>query len=515
MSSPTNKIDLLSMMEEFGFFDALEHKLPDNFTTIYEIARVILDKEHSISQRLAPIIWGSPTTEVHKPEQQHIPKIHTSDEYESNLISSYRDVVRIYPHQFLLPEQVFYQKLAERSLWLPKPKTPKNFRYQKESDSYAPDQRKQKVYILFDTSASMRAHWRIHLAKAICYVYLHENKKELGTVFLRTFDRDIGPLQSAIDLPTYEKLITNIMRIDAIGRGTALEKAIITAIDDIYSHSNMGEAEILVITDGAAHIDTTKIVEMLGENITIHCVKIGDVNLSSNESEISSLMYTSNSEEAVKLRSIHNKIKDLEHQLQNATSNTLKSKLQSEIQLLSRQGRIVGEKLLHHSEEMYGKEIQKITKVFIQIEDLNPNEIFCLPTERIEELNDLSKEYLELLQHDPSVRDIQNAALLYEHLRLLLHYNPVDTPQLDKLSKELEERLEEISATGMTGAEFSPEITPETQIKIQSILKGGSSFKKFSMAKILLYLYRRVKRKLRILKTSIYFTVRKKRRLKK
>jgi hypothetical protein len=67
----------------------------------------------------------------------------------------------------------------------------------------------------------------------------------------------------------------------------------------------------------------------------------------------------------------------------------------------------------------------------------------------------------------------------------------------------------------MTGAEFSPEITPDTQIKIQSILKGGSSYKKFSMAKVLLYLLRRFKRKLRKMKAAIYFTVRKKRRQKK
>ncbi len=512
MSIQSRGIDLLSMMEEFGLFDTLEHKLPDNFTTIYEIARVILDKEHTISKRLAPIIWGSPTTEDPKPEHQHIPKIHTSDEYESNLISSYRDIVRIYPHQFLLPEQVFYQKLAERSLWLPKPKIPKNFKYQKESDSFAPDQRKQKVYILFDTSASMRAHWRIHLAKAICYVYLNENKKELGTVFFRTFDKEIGTLQTAIDLPTYEQLVTHIMRIDAIGRGTALEKAILTAIDDINSQSNIGEAEILVITDGAAHIDTAKIGELLGDSITIHCVKIGDVNHPNNETDLSSLMYTSSTEEALKLRSIHNSIQDLEHQLNNASSSMLRSKLQAQIQLLSRQGRAVGEKLALHTEEMYGKEIEKITEVFIQIDDLDPNEIFCLPTERIEELKEISREYLDLLEHDPSIRDIQNAALLFEHLRLLLHYNPVDTPQLEELSKKIESRLEEISSTGTTGAEFSPEITPDTQIKIQSILKGNSTLVKFSFAKILLFLFRRIKRKLRILKTSLYFSLRKKRK---
>jgi hypothetical protein len=34
----------LSQIEEFGFFDTVEHHLPEAFTLIYEIARILEDK---------------------------------------------------------------------------------------------------------------------------------------------------------------------------------------------------------------------------------------------------------------------------------------------------------------------------------------------------------------------------------------------------------------------------------------------------------------------------------------
>ena len=154
-------------MERYGFFDTVEKHLPEEFTIIYEIARILEDKTHSISRAMAPILeLNDPSTTENALDQILIPNIPEAKEFEADLIRSVTDVRYIYPAQHLLPEIVFLRRLAERSLWMPRARSPRNYRYQTESDRFAPDDRKQKVYILFDTSSSMRQNYRIHLAKA-------------------------------------------------------------------------------------------------------------------------------------------------------------------------------------------------------------------------------------------------------------------------------------------------------------------------------------------------------------
>jgi hypothetical protein len=266
----------LSQIEEFGFFDTVEHHLPEAFTLIYEIARILEDKSHLISSSLAPILeLHDPLADRDSVDTIVVPHVPDAKEYEADLITSVTEVRYIYPYQHLLPEQVFLRKLAERSLWMPRAKTPRNYRYQSDSDRFAPDDRKQKVYILFDTSNSMQHHFRIHLAKAIAYLFLRRNQRELGTVFFRTFDLQVGELQTARDLPSFERLISEMMHLNAAGNGTSLQKALQTAIDDISHESQLSHAQILVITDGVAHIDLDSLQEQLGNQITVNTVKIG------------------------------------------------------------------------------------------------------------------------------------------------------------------------------------------------------------------------------------------------
>jgi hypothetical protein len=227
-----------SRMEEFGFFDTVEDHLPAEFTLIYEIARIIEDQTTQISRALAPILELQDYTDKDNDlEQVLVPNVPEAKEYEADLIRSVTEVRHIYP------------------LWMPRPRSPRNFRYQTESDRFAPDDRKQKVYILFDTSLSMQQHYRIHLAKSIAYLFLKQNQRELGTIFFRTFDLDVGELKTARDIPGFDQLISDVMHIKALGNGTSMQKALQTAIDDISHESQLSQAQILVITDGVAHID--------------------------------------------------------------------------------------------------------------------------------------------------------------------------------------------------------------------------------------------------------------------
>lgn len=164
--------DFFARMDDFGFFESVAEHLPDEFTAVYEIARVLENAEHPLGEALAPVLSVATTDDGTKPNPDTLPNIIPAEEYEADLIRSVQEVPRIYPHQFLLPPNVFFQKLVERSLWLPRARAPQTYRFQSESETFKPDYRKQKVYVLFDVSRSMNMRWRIHLAKAIAVVFL-------------------------------------------------------------------------------------------------------------------------------------------------------------------------------------------------------------------------------------------------------------------------------------------------------------------------------------------------------
>ena len=104
-----------SSMEQFGFFDAVEEHLPDEFTIIYEIARVLEDQTHAISRALAPVLeLEQASSDSTSPELITIPIISEAKEYEADLIRSVTEVRSIYSVQHLLPEMVFLRRLAER-----------------------------------------------------------------------------------------------------------------------------------------------------------------------------------------------------------------------------------------------------------------------------------------------------------------------------------------------------------------------------------------------------------------
>src|SRR6185295_17350422 len=158
-------------------------------------------------------------------------EVAVAQEYEAEMIRSWSDVPYVYSWQHLLPEEVFLRRLADRTLWFPMAKAPLIRRVEGGEDDFAPTPSKQKAYVLLDTSASMALHHRFALAKAAALRFLRENRRELGEVFFRTFDVDVGALHTADDIPGYDMLLRRVARQHALGNGTCLERAILTACD--------------------------------------------------------------------------------------------------------------------------------------------------------------------------------------------------------------------------------------------------------------------------------------------
>jgi len=480
-----------SRMVEYGFLESSIQALPDDFTLVYEISRILEDIDNPLTTVLSPVLWLS----EHNPEnttspKEIIPHLPTGEEYEANLIRSYRDINKIYPHQYLLPDEVFMQRLVERSLWMPSPKAPKNKRYQSDSSDFAPDSRKQKVYVLFDTSKSMQDAYRIHLAKAIAYFFLKNNQKEMGTIFFRTFDAEIGALHIIQNRNEFDDLITEIMCMPAEGRGTILEKALLTAIQDIRNDSFMSEAEILVITDGAAHIDTAKIRQALGSAIRIHCVKIGDANIEPDHKLILNTIHSSETEEAKSIRDIQHKIKDMESSLRSTQIDNRKHAMQSEIQFLQKQ---LNNKIQRYSVKAmsnYGNEIVELSSIFINVSDVNPKILFTLSKERIEEFVILSRDILQLLKENPSAEDAKLAAVLYDHIETILRFNDVDIESLQTQNNELGMVLTDLV---QQQHQQQLQLSDNDQLQLSKILRSGlKKASRIPLAKLLIIFIRMI-----------------------
>lgn len=483
-----------SSMEQFGFFDTVEKHLPDEFTIIYEIARILEDSSHAIARALAPILeLNDPSNTDNSLDQILIPNVPEAKEYEADLIRSVTDVRYIYPAQHLLPEIVFLRRLAERSLWMPRPRSPRNFRYQTESDRFAPDDRKQKVYILFDTSNSMRQNYRIHLAKSIVYLFLQQNQRELGTIFFRTFDLTVGDLRTARDVPSYERLISDVMHINAVGNGTVLQKALQTAIDDISHESQLSHAQILVVTDGVAHIDLDILRDQMGEQITVNTVKIGHARMHIDAKVIEDQVFHSSSPETIRLRELVKQKRDLELQISTAAGHLRQESLRSQLGVVVKQIESLTERLGAFVSEHYGLEIQKLSTVYVNVDDISPEEMFSLPEDKVSELEDLAESLLDALRLERQVEDIKRAAVLYDHLMLLMKYNKIDASRFERAAKELEQMLDSILNKPTSGVDDMA-ISDLERIQLRNMLDIGSFSNSFSLARILRMLWVKLKR---------------------
>lgn len=432
-------------MEEFGYLRGIEEMLPEDFTAVFEIARVLEDPDSMLARAMEAVM--TVTQRVEEPKQQDSREwrpnrnVTHSEEYEAALMRSMTDLKRIFPHQYLLPDEVFMQRLAQRSLWINVPRTPVVIPFKSSSSDYAPNNYKQKVYVLLDTSTSMMSHHRFQMAKAAVYVFLKRNLRELGHIYLRTFDTDLGALQTATDTESLWKLIRYTMRLNRLGNGTVMERAILQAADDIRAQSALSGAEILMVTDGACHLNTDKIREALGNMIRINTVKIGNAQIIADDRLLNDLASRGNSAEQRNLQA-------LEEELRRAKSGVSKAAADSAVTLSRRVGQMRAS-IVDKLKRTYGREIEQLSTVFVNVDDISADAIFTLRQSEIEEIRELMAEVEEDFEQGIDADSLREAALLYEHVQMLLKSGGSEEQlrQLRAMSERLGELLKDVLHT--------------------------------------------------------------------
>jgi hypothetical protein len=430
---------LFPVMEEFGFFSHIYERLPQDFTAIFEIARVLEDEMSQLSQQLREVTRLPQPAESRRRDKTDDFHRYTpaGDRYSADLITSYHDVSRIYPNQFLLPDEVFMQRLALRELWMPVARAGVILPVDDTLEGFALDSRKQKVYILFDTSRSMQAHHRIHLAKGVLYFFLKHNKSELGHISLRTFDDHVGELHTAVDEKSYQALMRYVLRLTHLGEGTVLQKALLTALEDIAAMEHLSGAEILIITDGAVQLDLELIRTKLDEQTLIHAVKIGHVEAFASEAQIDDMILRGQIKDRT-LVDLQKQKSDIEHQLRvtegAARLHTLQQMLAGVKHQMS----------LH--KVPFGHELERLSTVYVNVDDINETGFFKASEETVADLEELTRSLKEEADEFLTSELTKKIAVLHDHVQFLLRYEPDDSlkERLNKIDEKLRKLLSHV-----------------------------------------------------------------------
>ncbi len=437
-------------METLGLASDLEDSLPDGFSAVFEIGRMLADPTNATASAVGRALVLSAPAEIPKsaaayPPPEGLIEAPVAQEYEAEMIRSWSDVPYVYSWQHLLPEEVFLRRLAERTLMYPMAKAPKIRRVEGGEDDFAPTPSKQKVHVLLDTSASMALHHRFALAKAAALRFLRENRRELGEVFLRTFDVDVGPLHSAVDVPGYDALLRRVARQQALGNGTCLERAILTACDDVRERRALAGAEILVVTDGAARLDEDRIRAALGSSVRLNCVKIGNARVFATDAYVAERLdftKTGASRRDQRIQQVRERREKLVDQLRVVHDDETRDHLRHGLRECDEERRALAEEL----KSDYGREIERLSEVYVEIPDLDVAGVFRLDAERLASVEALVREALARLDRTPaSPEAMKEAALLLSHLAMLAaeQTDAATIERLNALHADVARRLED------------------------------------------------------------------------
>lgn len=476
-------------MEEFGYLRGLEDILPEDFTAVFEIARVLEDPDSPLFRAISSVMTVS--TEVQKQEEKPSREwkpnrnVTHSEEYEAALMRNMSDIKRLFPHQYLLPDEVFMQRLAQRSLWINVPRTPVIIPFKSSGSDYAPNNFKQKVYILLDTSTSMTSHHRFQMAKAVVYVFLKRNLKELGHIYLRTFDTELGPLVTATDSASLWNMIRYVMRLGKLRNGTVMERAILQAAEDIRAKATLSGAEILMVTDGACHLDIEKIRGALGDMIRINTIKIGNATIIPDDKLLGDLAVRGSTPEQRSLAQIEEELRRAKNEVSKGSADKALS--------LSRRAQQLRATITEKLRRTYGREIEELSAVFVNVDDISADGIFTLRQSEIEEIRELMSEVEADFEEGIDADSLREAALLYEHVQMLLKSSGSEEQikQLQEIAGRLAELLGDVLETSSTIDSVMNSLSRSDMRDLQMMLGLSSSKTGQSLLALLMRMLRR------------------------
>lgn len=153
------------------------------------------------------------------------------------------------------------------------------------------DDSEQKLYLLLDKSYSMRNDFRLLYAKALLLWFLKEKYTHGRNpmLYYRGFAVNVTPLARARTKAEIAAVVREILLAEPDEKGTNINQALLTAIDDIRRSSLLHDAQILLVSDGLDILDLDRLKTARGHDIHIHLVKIGGDRIDPTDAEMKDL----------------------------------------------------------------------------------------------------------------------------------------------------------------------------------------------------------------------------------
>ncbi|HBB24773.1 MAG TPA: hypothetical protein DCZ59_00755, partial [Bacteroidetes bacterium] len=104
--------------------------------------------------------------------------------------------------------------------------------------------------------------------------------------------------------------------------------------------------------------------------------------------------------------------------------------------------------------------------------------------EKVAEFEQLADALLEALRSERQVEDIKRAAVLYDHLVLLMRYNKIDAQRFKDAAEELEKMLDHILNKPSSSSDDMP-ISELERAQLRNMLDSGTIGKRMSLALLL------------------------------
>ena len=420
----TSQTDFFEYWDSLGFFDNLKVILPSQFFILFEIARVIFSKD-SKSDAMNAIKNILENKEDGESEEEFISekRLNITSPVSDNMeISNYKtihDLKKALPRELAWDDEIFDIKLFTKSLLVSR-------YYETTTDDFQPistmqdksgsdiNRFDQKCFILLDQSKSMDSRMRSFYSKCILAEYLRQKMKSNSRIYFRPFHTDPGKLfkiEKKEDLPV---LIERILLAATGGASTNLQKAILTAVDDIAYDKEMTKAEILVITDGQSDIDSEELRNRL-RDIKLNILKIGEDGIEQSFFEVEKTLAEYNISFDPQRHNIH--------------------EIMKAIQSDDTKGLTISKREISAFRDLYKKSdlalnvLREISNVFIEIPDIDMKALFIIDDEI---LNSINEKIEELASMNFKEMDIIDLTRIYKMALFLNQYLEMLTENCDK-----------------------------------------------------------------------------------
>jgi len=221
-----------------------------------------------------------------------------------------------------------------------------------------------------------------------------------------------------------------VLRITHLGEGTVLQKALFQALDDINEMEHLSGAEILIITDGAVSLDEDAIRSKMDENIEVHTVKIGHAQVIASEAQIADMIARGQVKDRTLIELQKQKF-DIQSQLRVAEGTARRQSLEQMLNGIRAQ--FAAHKV------PFGHELERISNVYINIDDFNETERFRADHETLDDLEALAHALEEEAKEFLTPELTKKLAVLHDHIQFLQRFETDES--LRERLKNIDEHL--------------------------------------------------------------------------